>query len=54
MRDGMVRLVGGRRKRQERIDRQLALEVERAFGIDRRLVSDAEDAIEKIRGRRAV
>jgi len=49
MRDGMIRLVGGRRKSQDRIEKGFSSEMERAFGIDRRLVLMAEDRLKRLR-----
>jgi len=49
MRDGMIRLVDGTRKRQDRIGREFPMEIERAFGIDRKLVSVAEGTIRGLR-----
>lgn len=49
MRDGMMRLVDGKRKSQDRIATRFSSEVEKAFHIDRRIVSLAEDAVRRIR-----
>lgn len=49
MRDGMIRLAGGKRKRQDRIGAGFSNEIERVFGIDQSVVSTAEDAIRKLR-----
>lgn len=51
MRDGMIRLVDGTRKSQDRIGSGFSREIERAFHIDRRIVSLAEDAVKSIRER---
>jgi arylamine N-acetyltransferase len=49
MRDGMLRLVNGTRKSQDRLGKGFAGEVERAFGIDSKVVSIAEDAVRHLR-----
>ncbi len=49
MRDGMLRLVNGTRKSQDRVGSAFANEIERTFGIDRRTVSVAEDAVKMLR-----
>lgn len=49
MRDGMLRLVNGTRKSQDRIGNGFSNEIERAFGIDGRIVSVAEDAVRHLR-----
>lgn len=49
MRDGMLRLVNGKRKRQDRIDKAFSNEIERAFGIDKRVVLLAEDRLKRLR-----
>ena len=58
MRDGMLRLVNGTRKSQDRIGKGFSNEIERSFGIDGRIVSVAEDAVRHLRenyiGRRGI
>ncbi|MBN1282332.1 MAG: arylamine N-acetyltransferase [Proteobacteria bacterium] len=49
MRDGRVRRVRGGDRNQVRLGSDFAEEVERAFGVDRRLVSMARDALATIR-----
>jgi arylamine N-acetyltransferase len=51
MRDGMMRLVGGARKQQDRIGAGFAGELERAFGIHPRITMRAEDAVMQMRKR---
>lgn len=49
MRDGMVRLVGGARKQQDRIHANACAEIERWFGIDANIAARAEEAVRMIR-----
>lgn len=49
MRDGMMRLVGGARKKQDRIHAGFSHELERAFGIHPRITARAQDAVKTLK-----